>query len=279
LALSLGWLGNIALFQGQPEGERLVRESIAIYPEISRGTMASGFYVVSLALMSLGEFHKAHSLLDENVAGFQDPGTRNDVAHVFQACAKMHLGRYEQGRTQAEAGLAMAREADGPLNVGAAYIVLGWEALVREAYAQAQTLFRESVDIYQDAGQQDMLSWALAFLGYAERGLGQHDRAKKHLCRALQIAIEIQSFIAQMFTLPGVALLLADLGHEERAVELYALASRYPVVANSRWFADVVGQHIAAVAAALPPDIVAAAKERGRARDLDATMAECLIPA
>ena len=61
-----------------------------------------------------------------------------------------------------------------------------------------------------------------------------------------------------------------------RAVELYALASRYPFVANSRWFEDVAGKHIAAVAATLPPEVVAAAQERGKARDLWATAEEML---
>ena len=59
-------------------------------------------------------------------------------------------------------------------------------------------------------------------------------------------------------------------------MELYALASRYPFVANSRWFEDVAGKHIAAVAATLPPEVVAAAQECGRARDLGATVAELL---
>ena len=64
---------------------------------------------------------------------------------------------------------------------------------------------------------------------------------------------------------------------QEQAVELYALASRYPYVANSRWFEDIAGRHIAAVAATLPPDAVAAAQERGKARDLEATVAELLV--
>jgi hypothetical protein len=59
-------------------------------------------------------------------------------------------------------------------------------------------------------------------------------------------------------------------------VELYALASRHPFVANSRWFEDVVGRHISEVAAILPPEVIHAACERGQARDLDATVAELL---
>jgi len=77
-------------------------------------------------------------------------------------------------------------------------------------------------------------------------------------------------------------LLLADAGksarsENERAVELHVLEARYPFVANSRWFEDVAGKHITAVAATLPPEVVATAQERGRARDLDATVAELLV--
>jgi hypothetical protein len=54
------------------------------------------------------------------------------------------------------------------------------------------------------------------------------------------------------------------------------VASRFGFVGNSRWYQDVAGKHIAAVAATLPPDAVTAAKERGRARDLWATAQELL---
>jgi hypothetical protein len=60
-------------------------------------------------------------------------------------------------------------------------------------------------------------------------------------------------------------------------VELYALASRYPFVANSQWFEDVAGKHIAALARDLPSDAVAAAQERGWAWELEATVAGLLV--
>jgi hypothetical protein len=120
------------------------------------------------------------------------------------------------------------------------------------------------------------LSWGLSVLGYAERGLGQPDRAWQHLGEALRTAAEIKLFRPFLFLLPGIALLLADQGEKERAVELYGLASRYEFVGNSRWFVDVAGRHITAVAATLPPDVVTAARERGRARDLDGTVTELL---
>ena len=58
------------------------------------------------------------------------------------------------------------------------------------------------------------------------------------------------------------------------AVELYALSSQCPFVSNSHWFEDVAGKETAA--ATLPPDVVAAVQERGRARDLWETARELL---
>ena len=72
----------------------------------------------------------------------------------------------------------------------------------------------------------------------------------------------------------SAALLLLDQRESERVVEIYALSCTLPAVATSRWFADVVGRPIAAAAATLPPDVVAAARERGRARDMQATVEE-----
>jgi DNA-binding SARP family transcriptional activator len=64
--------------------------------------------------------------------------------------------------------------------------------------------------------------------------------------------------------------------YARRWLALYAVASRHPFVANSRWLEDIAGKHIAAVASTLSPDVVAAAQERGRARDLRVTVMELL---
>jgi hypothetical protein len=117
---------------------------------------------------------------------------------------------------------------------------------------------------------------ALACLAVAARGLGNTPRARQHLSHALEIAQESEAVLPLLWALPAMALLLADEGQIERAVELYALASRYPFVAHSRWFEDVVGNTLAEVAATLPADQVAVLQERGRARELEATVVELL---
>ena len=131
------------------------------------------------------------------------------------------------------------------------------------------------------AKHEEILShyYALAGLGYAEHKLGQDNRAVQHLGQALSLVTKTSAMAAHSLSLHAllaIALLLVDRGEVERAVELYALACRYPFVANSRWYEDVAGKHITAAAATMPPEFVAAAQERGRARNLETTMKELL---
>ena len=62
-----------------------------------------------------------------------------------------------------------------------------------------------------------------------------------------------------------VALLLAEEGHINRAVQLYAMAWKIPYVANSHWLYDVAGRKLESVAASLPPEQVAAVAAEAQA--------------
>jgi predicted ATPase/DNA-binding SARP family transcriptional activator len=277
---SLGGLEGIARKQGQlEEAERLVREIIAIH-QITGGqkAIADDLRDLGVVLVFAGKFSEAHSLMEASLAIYSDLG-QNELAWSNGALGytKVHLGRYEQAHVQGQLSLTLAREIGYRYVIGAALLVLGWVALAEEAYTEAQGLLQESAAVRRESGQQDELGVAFASLGYAARGLGNIPQARQHLSKALRVTADTGARWPLMYALPAIALLLADQGQKERAVEIYALASRYPFVANSRWFEDVAGKHIAAVAAALPPEVVAAAQERGRARDLDETVKELLV--
>ena len=135
----------------------------------------------------------------------------------------------------------------------------------------------ESVAIYREVVEPDGLVWTLPFLAIAERRFRDLQQAHQCICEALEIAVQGGRFWWSLYALPAATtLLLADLGEHERAVELYALASRHPYVDNSRWFEDVFGRHIEAIAAMLSPEVVVEARERSRARDLEAAVKELL---
>jgi hypothetical protein len=105
----------------------------------------------------LGEFAEAHAFLEKGVALFDDLGISIPLANMLLGGAKVHLGQYEQGRAWSQTVLDVVRELDRAA-VGFPLIVLGWVALVREAYAEAQRLLQESADACQDAEQQELLS-------------------------------------------------------------------------------------------------------------------------
>jgi len=281
IANSLDGLGRIALYKGQlEEAERLKQESVATHREIGdRAGIATGLRDLGVALLFRGKFVEAHALLEESLAIWNDVGSRRSIAssHMWLGLVKGHLGRYEQARAQVHKGLALAQEIGYPHETGAALLVLGDIALAEGAYAEAHQLSQESVIICQEIGQQVELAGALATLGIAAWGLDDLRQARQHLYQALRMAARIRAAAQLLLTLAGIALLLAKQSQWERAVELYALLSRYPTVANSRRYEDTFGRHISAIAASLPPDVVAAAQERGRARKLKATVIELLV--
>jgi tetratricopeptide (TPR) repeat protein len=280
IANILSLLGWIALTQGQlEEALRLQQESLTLYRKMGLQVLTAGaLRNLGAVFIFLGQFAKALSVLAESLAIFNDLGNRSNLvfANILSGAALLQLGQYEQAQAQLRLGLDLAQTCDDQPGIGYALLWLGRLALNRQAYAEAWQLQHECVTVFRKLGQRDQLSTALASLGLASYNLGHSAEAKRHLAEALQTATEIGAFLPLLFALPLASLLLADQEEPERAVELYALAGRYPFVANSCWMEEMFGRQISAVVATLPPDAGAIAQKRGQSRDLWLTAAEIL---
>jgi predicted ATPase/DNA-binding SARP family transcriptional activator len=269
-AESLALLSGIALSKAEfAKSERLIRQSLAIRRD------ASGLLVLGFSLIRSGKFLEAKAPIAESLALFVDSGMRVmafwaflDLSHIC-----LHLGDNQLARVHAEDALSLARRVDSNRQAGLALAQLGVVALAERAYALAQERCEESLSICQEVLVHPSPA---ACLGLAARGLGHHDEAWRHLLAHLQWVVEHRSPLSLAYTLSGIALLLADGGEVERAVEVYALAARHPFVANSRWFEDVVGRNLAAAAAHLPEETARAARARAQAADLWQAAAEWL---
>jgi tetratricopeptide (TPR) repeat protein len=226
-----------------------------------------------------GKFVEARSGFEREAALSGELGLRIKFASntLFLTFCELNLGRYEQAHTLAQANLARCGEAGYRLWTGWALMLAGIVALARGEPAEARRQLADGVRVLRSAAKGMALAVTLAAWGYADRALGRPLEAEQHLCEAVQMALEgVTPWFTLMYALPGAALLLADRGSVERAIEVYSLALCHPYVANSQWFEDVASKHIVAAAATLPPDVVAAAQERGRAQDLWATAEELL---
>jgi len=257
---------------------RLATEGCGPYPPEGGRPLADnecGFW--GNVLLRLGRYAEAVALFEQLWADWAEAGQYVLLCPLpLVIWSKLHLGQYERARALAEEELEMARGQHDSYDPHT-LLALSYLAIAAGAYAQAQQPLVESISLFRESGTfRDFLGEALGCMAYIDRELGQPEHAWACLHEALQLAQETGSFDLLLSALAVAALLLADQGQGERAVEVYALAWRYPAVSNSRWFQDVYGRHVAAAEAALPPEVVAAAQERGRARDPWPTVEEVL---
>jgi len=281
MAITTWLLSAVAFSLGQgAEAERLAQQCIAVGQESAdQSCVGIGLWMLGCALCLSGRFAEGLSVGERSLALYRDTGDRNGMylSHEVQCLAQAHLSQYEEAYAHAQEGRGIAQSMGARAYVGRALVCAGMSLVGQGRCASAQQALQEATAIFRETGAvQVELGWSLPILGYAALAVGQTSQARRAVREALQIGDRTRGFFPCIFAIPAVALLLADAGEKERPVELFALASRYPFVAHSGWFEDVAGQKIASLATALPPDRVTAAQERGRARDLQATVAALL---
>jgi tetratricopeptide (TPR) repeat protein len=142
-------------------------------------------------------------------------------------------------------------------------------------YVQAEQYAREALRALPEGEvEHDYGTWEYRTLGRAACSLGNYADARRYLRRSLELAIAAQQPSRHLLTFVDVARVLAKQGDQERALELLTLVMNH----RFSWqiFKDEAAPLITELEAELPPDVVAASRERGRARDLDTTVAELL---
>jgi tetratricopeptide (TPR) repeat protein len=280
VAGSLSRLASVASVKGHFEAaERLAREGFATSSQVgSRTQSALALLDLGLALENVAKFSEAHATLQQSLALFRDLGYRHYVtqAHSFMSSIDLHLGRYESARDHAQTGLTLAHEHGPPFCVALNLLLLGSLAMAEGDHAQAYRQLADAIPVTHDVGERADLSRAIAVLALAALDLGNSWESRQYLSQALGLAVELGAVPPLLWALPCASLLLAGQGEIERAVELYALACRYQLVAKSRWFADVAGNTLARVATTLPAERVVILQERGQVLDPMATAGELL---
>ena len=280
IAKSTVYLAEIALHQGRyEESERLARDSIARCRKLGdQAERAYGLHILGAALEMVGRFDEALCAQEQSLDVFEELGRKHYVAAAQShlASTKMHLGRYEEARDHAAACLALASETGLLFKIAQAQRLLGALALAGRSYAECRRHARASLTVSEQTGRDTDVGLAYVLLAHATRGLDDPEKAQRHLAAALPLMLESGTSVDFLWTLSIVALVLADKGAWERAVEVYGLLLQYSHVAHSRWFADIVGSHMTVAITALPPATAAKAEARGRSSDLKRSAAELL---
>jgi hypothetical protein len=104
--------------------------------------------------------------------------------------------------------------------------------------------------------------------------LGRFSEARQYFIQALERSQRAHMQSRAIRALVGIANLLADDGEKEKALELLSMVLQHPM--SWQMEKDRAAELQSVLEDELSPQIIAAAKERGRARDLDVTVAELL---
>jgi predicted ATPase/DNA-binding SARP family transcriptional activator len=277
-AHALRGLGWVVTEQGEYRvAQQLLRESLAIFRELGdqEGTIKS-LTALGYVTWVLGEYKAAKQLHQESLALCRDTGNQAGIAHSleFLAQAVCGLAEYEKAKQLWHESLAIHKEIGNLRGVVGVLADLSEAAVALGEYEEAARLAQQSLALHKKLDDRFGMAWSLRVLANAACGLGDLQGARKYFSQALETATTVRWTSVTLLALVGVGALLATEGKKERALELLALILHHPL--SWRWTKDRAAPLVAELEAELPPDVVAAAQERGRARDLEATVKELL---
>ncbi|MEZ4862677.1 MAG: BTAD domain-containing putative transcriptional regulator [Caldilineaceae bacterium] len=272
VANSLLALSNIARWMGRFEDAiELVRQSIASFKALQDlGQQALATHYLAGHFVFGGYFAESLQIFEESIAIKRQLGLSATIgrSEFVLGFSLINLGRYEEARSQIQSAIELYSEA----MAATGYKDLGRIALAEGNDEDAQQHVLKALNLFRVNGEMHRYGQALGCLGFIALRQQNLQQARTYIYESLQVAAETRMLLPSLHALTGVALLCAAAGDEAEAIELYTVALQNRHVANSRWYHDIAGQQIAAVAAALPSEVAAAARSRGQARNLASTI-------
>jgi predicted ATPase/tetratricopeptide (TPR) repeat protein len=279
-ALALGHI--LATFSGVAKDEahhkQLLEQGLAIAQK-EDGPLEACWALNLLAWAALrhDQYDEAeqHWLTFLRIAGEIDHRRGRAIALGGLGHVARFQGQYARARTLYEQSLAIFRELGVRSWIVNRLDNLGEVALGLGDLEQARARYREALSSAEELADLDYVACALRGLGDIALAAGDILTARRRYRRALQVPLEDQRVDTSRGALVSLARWYAYVGEQELAVELVALAlcERPGSWLKKRRGAEAL---LGELRSGLSPDVYAAARERGRARSLDATLRELL---
>jgi len=278
IALALRGLAWVTLHEGDyPTARQHFQDSLTIFRKVDsmQGIIGSlgGIGYVSWIL---GEYQQAKQYHQEMLELSTENGDQGGIARSLGDLAIDMVGfkEYEEANRIFHESLVLYREIGNKHGMDDELGDLGELANAMGQYEQAAQFARESLSLSQELHGYDR-AWSLRVLGEATCGMGDLQQARKYIGMAMnQNLVSDRSKGSFLLLLVSISRVLMSEGESERALELLALVIQHP--ASWQLAKDKATPLITQLETELPPDIVAAVRECGRARDLDSTIAELL---
>jgi tetratricopeptide (TPR) repeat protein len=252
-------------------GARLMEESAGWYRSMDDlGCQMTGELHLGVSYGWTGRFNEACELLEQALANMHQLGDRFYIAYstLGLGMIQMYSGRYDQAELTLQEALQAARQGGFHREVASGLSQTGCLALVQGEPAKGLADLQHSVASLRQMSFAGELGMALSGLALVQHLLGQEEQAWASLEEALRIAFETHSRFAIFNLGAALAVLLADSGNWELAVEAYSAMMTDPIISCSQWTVDMIGNRMDLAREHLSEDVFQEAEQRGRESDL-----------
>jgi predicted ATPase/DNA-binding SARP family transcriptional activator len=223
-----------------------------------------------------GEYGDAVPLYEESLTLSQAMGDRSGVARALinLGAVEQNLGSYDRAGDLYRESVALSRAIGHRRNLAISFTNLGDVACCLGEYEEAVGFLQESLDIKRELGDGYSLVYSLSHLGKVARRQGQVREAKRWYDQALCVARDIEAPGHVSDLLVSVAGLLATQGEMERAAELAQAALNH--AGGDQEVMGAANELLATLKVELSPQVLAACRQRGGTKSLEAVVAEVL---
>ncbi len=285
VAETLRGLANVAgSFGDFVEAKQLAGEALAISRQLGQPVqIARTLISLSWSINCLGEYGEAEEYVQESLAICQEIDDRLGIGEGFSflgwAAWCQGTARLEEAAAHHKRALAVCREIGHRKYLTMSLGDLALTLIDLGEYEQASRYSREGLTIATEMGHLDHLAYNLLCLGAAACGLNDFRASRDYLIKSLKISWQAQIITQVTTALFYFAMLLArendrtevtepvKLQQKIRALELLALVIHHPACWQP--IKDRAAHLQAQLEAAVPPDLVNAAKIRAKDRQIE----------
>jgi predicted ATPase/transcriptional regulator with XRE-family HTH domain len=277
----LGWL-NATTKGSYPTAQSYLQQSLDLLRETgNQAGIALVLDKLGYVTFHLGDYSGSEQYYGESLALFKEIGDQLGTAMAVGGLGLVAWGRGGARLTEAkrffEESLAICRAIGHQSHIQIRLSLLGHVSNSLGSYQEAHSYFQEAWDLANQLDKKAELWWIMAGLGETALSLGNLQEARHYLLEALKtprvpIALEAlvnwAALLKQETGQPGVdvaASQAAAAHHEQKqqAVEILSLVLNHP--ATVQRYKEKAVRLLAELEAALPPEVVAAARAQGQA--------------
>jgi tetratricopeptide (TPR) repeat protein len=269
LARTTGILGFQMLLMGDlDQAQHYLNESIDIADECHASDLiVVGMNWLSQAYLLQGKFMQAEERIKNSLEGAKRIGFVHFIIHStnISGLIKLFRGRYQDARNLFTLALDQVLRIGRKDYEGLSKMLIAAAAIAQQEVSFALTLIDDSVEIFRDLSRADSLAEALLFAGLIYTHAGNIEGGSKLLREGWKMLSDLHQYHIYLTGLSAAALYFVKIGENNKAVEIYSLASNQPLVAVSPWYERMVGDYIKLASGEISQEELNNALKRGRA--------------